>query len=79
MQQARALDEGFELALALATRAAGRRGGGAAAAATDQHEADAIFACLGVQRVVLTWSERPAGEPLLATGGLETMPSPLCE
>jgi hypothetical protein len=78
MQQARDFGEGFELAMALAARAAvnvrlsGRSGTDIAGTVADQREADEIFASLGVQRAVLTWSERATGEPLFATGGRVT-------
>jgi class 3 adenylate cyclase/predicted ATPase len=83
VEKARTMDEPFDLAMALGTRAVlvglsiDRRGGPSSAdgqtmeaAASDQQEAAALFARLGVLWAVITWSERAAGRPLLATGSL---------
>jgi class 3 adenylate cyclase/tetratricopeptide (TPR) repeat protein len=59
----------YELALALATRAALRQRGGApdeTAEDPDLHRAEEIFSNLGIQQAVITWSPQVAGGPLFA-------------
>jgi len=62
IERSSALEAPYELALALATRAALER----ASQATDQRRAEAIFSDLGVRQAVITWSPRLAGGPVFA-------------